>query len=190
YYLYKDKSETMATILQFGKSLLSAKSTVIEGTATKPAFFDRQFTDIKGGQLNTEELKGKVILLVNTASECGYTPQLVTLQQLQEKYGPRGFTVLGVPCNNFGGQEPGQEEQVCTLYESKYKTAFPLTNKQDVKKPSEVFQWIIDAGGEKILPKWNFHKYLIDRDGHLIHSWNSRVTPLDKEITDAIEKVL
>ena len=100
------------------------------------------------------------------------------------------FFSQGVPCNNFGKQEPGDEPQVCSLYESKFKTAFPLTNKQDKDTPTEVFQWIIDAGGKEVLPQWNFHKYLIDRQGHLIAAWNSRVKPLDSEITKAIESVL
>ncbi len=100
------------------------------------------------------------------------------------------FLLQGVPCNNFGKQEPGEEAQVCSLYESKFKTAFPLTTKQDKDKPTEVFQWIIDAGGKDILPQWNFHKYLIDRQGHLVAAWNSRVKPTDEEITKAIESVL
>lgn len=95
-----------------------------------------------------------------------------------------------MPCNNFGGQEPGDETKVCSLYESKFKTAFPLTNKQDKDKPTEVFQWIVDAGGKDILPQWNFHKYLVNRQGHLVAAWNSRVKPLDKEITEGIESIL
>ncbi|CAF1542327.1 unnamed protein product [Adineta ricciae] len=180
----------MASILQFGKSLFSARHTSIADAASRPSFYDRQFTDIKGQPLNMDQLRNKVILLVNTASECGYTPQLYTLQELQDKYKDRGFTVLGVPCNNFGKQEPGDEPQVCSLYESKFKTSFPLTTKQDKDTPTEVFQWIIDAGGKDILPQWNFHKYLIDRQGHLVAAWNSRVKPTDEEITKAIEAIL
>ena len=79
---------------------------------------------------------------------------------------------------------------MCSLYESKFKTAFPLTNKQDKDTPTDVFQWLIDAGGKDVLPQWNFHKYLINRQGHLVAAWNSRVKPLDKEITDGIESIL
>ncbi|CAM2696990.1 unnamed protein product [Rotaria socialis] len=161
----------MASLLQFGKSLFSARQTNINDPTNQPSFYDRQFTDIQ-------------------ASECGYTPQLYTLQELHDKYKDKGFTVLGVPCNNFGKQEPGDEPQVCSLYASKFKTTFPLTTKQDKDKPSEVFQWIIDAGGKDVLPQWNFHKYLIDREGHLVAAWNSRVKPLDEEITKAIESIL
>jgi hypothetical protein len=86
--------EHMSTILQFGKSLFSARQTQINDAASKPSFYDRQFTDIKGQPLDMEQLRGKVVLLVNTASECGYTPQLLTLQELQNKYQDRGFSVL------------------------------------------------------------------------------------------------
>ncbi|CAF1115582.1 unnamed protein product [Rotaria magnacalcarata] len=180
----------MASLLQFGKSLFSARQTNINDPTNRPSFYDRQFTDIQGQPVDMNQLRGKVALLVNTASECGYTPQLYTLQELHDKYKDKGFTVLGVPCNNFGKQEPGDEPQVCSLYASKFKTTFPLTTKQDKDKPSEVFQWIIDAGGKDVLPQWNFHKYLIDRQGHLVAAWNSRVKPLDEEITKAIESIL
>jgi len=180
----------MAIVKQIFGHIFSARTTTIGDPQATPSFFDRKFKTIKGDDLNMEELKGKVILLVNTASECGYTPQLKTLQELQEKYQSRGLVVLGVPCNNFGKQEPGDEAKVCSLYEGKFKTAFLLTNKQDKDVPTEVFQWIIDVGGKDLLPKWNFHKYLINREGHLVQSWKSNVTPLDKEITDAIERLL
>jgi glutathione peroxidase len=153
---------------------------------------DFSFTAIDGTELPLSRFAGRPILLVNVASQCGFTPQYEGLQKLHETYGPRGLVVLGVPSNNFGGQEPGSEQEIRRFCETGFGVGFPLTAKQAVIGGSAhpLYRWIVDQLGEDQAPRWNFHKYLIGRDGELIEAWPSRVAPQATEITSAIEAVL
>jgi glutathione peroxidase len=147
-------------------------------------------TDLLDGHLkNLADFKGQVTLVVNTASECGFTPQYEGLEKLHETYKDRGFSVLGFPSNDFGGQEPGTAEQIATFCSTRFHVAFPLFKKVKIKGEgqSPVFRFVSEAAGE---PKWNFYKYLVGKDGHVIKGFSSRVTPQSSELTTAIEAAL
>jgi glutathione peroxidase len=135
--------------------------------------------------------KGKVALLVNTASECGFTSQYEGLQELQTRYGARGFDVLAFPSNDFGGQEPGTSAQIQEFCSVRFDATFPLFAKVGVKTgsgQSPLYAWLGEATGK--LPGWNFGKYLVGKDGKPIAFWPSTTKPLDAEIRSAIEKAL
>jgi glutathione peroxidase len=133
--------------------------------------------------------QGKVLLVVNTASECGYTPQYAGLEQLSRAYAGRGLVVLGFPSNDFGGQEPGTEEQIKDFCSTRYKVTFPLFSKVVTKGPAQspVYQFLT-ASHEP--PRWNFHKYLVGRDGEVIRGFGHRVAPEDAELRAAIDAAL
>ena len=153
---------------------------------------DFTFTDINQQPLSLAEFRGRPILIVNTASECGYTPQYADLQKLWERYRARGLVVLGVPSNDFGAQEPGTEAQIQDFCSTRYGVSFPLTAKQKVSgnDAHPFYRWIVEQLGEAGAPRWNFHKYLLDKEGNLVDLWPSRVEPLSKEITQAVEALL
>ena len=153
---------------------------------------DFTFTDINQQPLNLAEFRGHPVLIVNTASECGYTPQYEGLQKLWERYRARGLIVLGVPSNDFGAQEPGTEAQIQEFCATRYGVNFPLTAKQKVSgnEAHPFYRWIVEQVGEEGAPRWNFHKYLLDKEGTLVDLWPSRVEPLSKEITQEIEALL
>ncbi|HVY37594.1 MAG TPA: glutathione peroxidase [Polyangia bacterium] len=132
---------------------------------------------------------GKVALVVNTASECGFTPQYTGLEKLWRDYQARGLVVLGFPSNDFGAQEPGSEAEIQTFCETRYRVSFPLFAKVATKGPakSPVYQFLTAQHGE---PRWNFHKYLVGKDGHVIRAFESKVTPDDPELRAAIETAL
>lgn len=148
-------------------------------------------TGIDGRPKDLSAWRGRVVLVVNTASECGFTDQYSGLQELQQRFGQLGFDVLGFPSNDFGGQEPGnatQIEQFCTL---RYQVTFPLFDKVGVKAgttQSRLYGWLGGRTGK--LPGWNFCKYLIGRDGHPIAFWSSETKPDDAELVGAIEQAL
>ncbi len=151
------------------------------------------FEKLGGGSLSTAEGFGKAILVVNTASECGYTPQYQELQALWQKYRGRGLVVLGVPCNDFGAQEPGDAAQIGAFCQKNYGVEFPIAAKAQIVDKSgrhPFYQGVAGQLGEDQLPRWNFHKYLVGRNGELLGSWPSKVPPLGKEIITAIEAAL
>jgi glutathione peroxidase len=153
---------------------------------------DFTFTTIDNKPLDLKSLAGHPVLVVNVASFCGFTPQYARLQKLHETYGEKGLVVLGVPSNDFGAQEPKSEPEIAKFCETSYGVTFPLTAKQKVIGPDAhaLYQWIAAEVGEGAAPKWNFHKYLIGKDGNLLGAWPSRVSPDSKEITGAIEAAL
>jgi len=149
---------------------------------------DFNFTSIDGEALPLARLAGNVVLVVNTASECGLTPQYRGLQSLWERYRDRGLVVLGVPCNDFGAQEPGSEAEIKNFCSRQYKVGFPMTAKNAVlgKSAHPFYQWAVQQPGAAA-PRWNFHKYLIGADGALIRSFDSTVAPEDKALVTEIE---
>lgn len=159
------------------------------GTAQAANAYDYSFTAIEGGALKLDQYRGKAVLVVNTASMCGYTPQYKGLQALWEKYKDKGLVILGVPSNDFGGQEPGSTQEIKEFCEVNFAIDFPMTTKEPVKGASAhpLYKWMAEQKGE---PKWNFHKYLIGTDGTLIEAYGSKVTPDSAELTAAIEKAL
>ena len=153
---------------------------------------DYSFTAIDGRPLELKHFAGKAVLVVNVASYCGFTPQYTDLQDLHETYGSKGLVVLGVPSNDFGAQEPRGEAEIAKFCDSVYGVTFPLTAKQTVIGPDAhpLYKWIAAQAGEGAAPKWNFHKYLIGKDGSLVGAWPSRVRPGSSEIVEAIEGAL
>jgi glutathione peroxidase len=153
---------------------------------------DFSFPAIDGDTLRLANFKGKPVLIVNTASECGYTPQYADLELLWRKYRDRGLVVLGVPSNDFGRQEPGGEVEIKSFCTTNYGVDFPMTARQVVIGGSAhpFYRWVVAEFGEAAAPKWNFHKYLVAPDGSLAQLWPSDVKPLDPEITAAIEEQL
>ena len=160
--------------------------------AASPSAHDITFTSIDGDPLPLENFAGKAVLVVNTASLCGFTYQYAGLQDVYERYRDRGLVVLGVPSNDFGQQEPGKADEIKHFCEVNFDIDFPLTEKQRVKGEGAhpFFRHVADQLGEDSLPRWNFHKYLVGPDGRLVDSWPSKVEPADAEIVDAIERAL
>lgn len=150
------------------------------------------FQTIDGGPLPLTTFRDKVVLVVNTASKCGLTPQYDGLERLYSEYKDRGLVVLGVPCNQFAGQEPGTEAQIKQFCETRFSVDFPLTAKTDVKGDTAhpFYKWALDQLGETAEPVWNFHKILIGRGGEAICAFGPRMDPMDDEVTIAIEKLL
>ena len=152
--------------------------------------YDYQFTSIDGQALPLEQFRGKTVLLVNTASQCGFTPQYEGLQALWEKYRDQGLVVLGAPSNDFGGQEPGSEKEIKKFCTMNFNVNFPLTSKIITKGDAAhpFYKWARAEIGSG--PKWNFHKYLIDPQGRLVGSYPSIVKPMSKKLQRAIEATL
>ena len=142
-----------------------------------------------------EITEGRVALLVNVASQCGFTPQYPGLEALQQKYGDRGFTVIGLPCNQFGGQEPGTATEIQEFCETYFGVSFPLTEKIEVNGPGrhpiyDVLTLATTASGKTGDVRWNFEKYLIDRDGTVVARFSHPVPPEDPRLIEAIEDLL
>jgi glutathione peroxidase len=150
---------------------------------------DFELTSIDGKKMPLSAYKGKVVLLVNTASKCGYTPQYTGLEALHNKYKSKGLVLVGVPANNFGGQEPGSNEEIATFCSRTYKVTFPMASKVSVKGDDQIplYKHLSDAAGA---PKWNFTKYLVGKDGKVVRKFDSGVDPGSKELADAIEAAL
>lgn len=153
---------------------------------------DFSFDKLGGGPLPLAQFAGKPVLVVNVASFCGLTPQYAGLQKLHETYGPKGLVVLGVPCNDFGAQEPGTDAEIGKFCETRYGATFPMTGKVGIVGGDRhpLYRWIGDQLGEDALPKWNFHKFLIGADGELAEGWSSRTPPEDPSVKAAIEAAL
>ncbi len=153
---------------------------------------DFSFASIEGGSINLADYKGKAILLVNTASFCGFTKQYADLQKIWDSYGEKGLVVLAVPSNDFGAQEPGSKDDIKQFCQMQYGIDFPITEKEHVKGADAhpFYKWARQELGMVAAPKWNFHKYLIGPDGKLV-DWFSTVTaPNAPKVIQAIEKLL
>jgi glutathione peroxidase len=156
------------------------------------ALTDFTATTIDGQERSLADLAGEVVLVVNTASQCGFTPQLAGLESLYETHRDRGFTVLGFPCNQFGGQEPGTEEEIGEFCQKNYGVTFPMFAKIDVNGDDEhpLWTWLKSEKGGLLGAriKWNFTKFLVGRDGQVIERFSPQTEPAD--LTTAIEKAL
>lgn len=154
------------------------------------SFHDFSVKKADGSSLPLSELKGKVVLVVNVASQCGLTPQYEGLQALQEKYRDRGFTVIGFPCNQFGNQEPGTDEEVQSFCSTQYDVDFPVMAKIEVDK-EPMYEWLKEQApgllGSKAI-KWNFTKFLVDADGNVVKRYAPIVKP--EKISSDIEKTI
>jgi len=150
------------------------------------------FETIDGNPLPMSHFEGKVVLVVNTASKCGYTPQYEGLQALHDEFSDRGFSVLGAPSNDFGGQEPGTEAEIKTFCELNFGVDFPLTAKVHAAGPDQHAFWqVAKTGlGDAAEPKWNFHKVLVGKDGQVLKAYPSATRPADSELVSDIEAAL
>lgn len=163
-----------------------------ETTAAPASIYDFSVKTIDGKDVQLSQFKGKKLLIVNTASECGYTPQYKELEELYEKHGDR-VTILGFPANNFGGQEPGSDEQIATFCERNFGVTFPLFSKVSVQgtDTAPLYQFLGSKAKNGVTdekPDWNFCKYLVDEQGHVVGFYKSKVKPMSDELVTAILK--
>ena len=183
--------------IDFKKSLLSIIILMFLFTTNSNAkyekvFFDLNIQGIDGNLIELSKYKKKTILLVNVASNCGFTKQYNELQNLWEKFKDKGLIVIGVPSNQFGGQEPGSNDEIKKFCEVNFNINFPMTIKVKVKGENAhpIFLWAKENHGKSTVPKWNFHKILISNDGKVHDTYSSFVNPMSKKIVKVIEKLL
>lgn len=172
--------------LTLSMSLMAQKKTTMDNT-----IYQFSVKDLSGQEFDFKTLKGKKIMLVNTASECGFTPQYKDLQALYEQYQDEDFVIVGFPANNFGKQEPGSDEEIATFCEANYGVTFPMMSKISVKGDDmhPVYAFLTqkaENGFKDSEVKWNFQKYLIDENGKVVRVLPSATLPTDKSITDWI----
>ena len=155
-------------------------------------FFDLNVNSISGDALNLSKLKGKTILLVNVASNCGFTKQYDDLQNLHDSYKNKGLVVIGMPSNQFGGQEPGSETEIKKFCETNFNITFQMTSKYDVKGDNAhpIYIWAKETFGKSTVPKWNFHKILINKEGKVEDTFASFTNPMSKKIINKLEEIL
>ncbi len=154
--------------------------------------YDFKFKDLDGSPLNLSEYKGKVIVVVNVASQCGFTSQYEDMQKVWEKYQSKGIVMLGIPSNDFGNQEPGSSSDIKNFCEAKFGISFPMTEKVAVKGPDAhpFYLWANKNYGKSAIPKWNFHKIIIDRNGKIANTFTSITNPSSKKFIKALEKLI
>ena len=177
-------------MIVFLVSLLCA-ATVFAQTTSK--LQDIPLKDINGKSASLKEYKGKVLLIVNVASQCGYTPQYKPLETIYRKYQSKGLMVVGFPCNDFGAQEPGTNEEIKSFCAAKYDVTFPLFDKLHVKGSEQHPLYELLTGKSSAVPgdvQWNFGKFLVSRDGKIIKRFESKVTPDSTEVVQALEAAL
>ena len=155
--------------------------------AACPALLDRKMQTLDERTQSLCEYQGKVLLVVNTASQCGFTPQYEGLEALYRKYKAKGLVVLGFPMNDFGSQEPGSNKEISTFCVNEYAIDFPMFAKTELKT-NPLYADLLRATGQA--PRWNFHKYLVDRSGAKVQSFDTRVAPDDPKLVGAIERLL
>ncbi len=188
------KAESVFALWTIGLACMASASASTTATFGKcPAILDHRFASLQGKPQDLCQYRGKVVLVVNTASYCGYTEQYAGLQALYDKYQKRGLVVLGFPANDFGKQEPGSNAEVADFCERTFKVKFPMIEKTSVVPASgtqvnAVYELLFKATGER--PKWNFHKFLVARDGTNVKSFSSRVAPLSDTFVAEVEALL
>ena len=159
---------------------------------TNKSFFDFNINSITGENFDLSKFKDKTILIVNVASKCGFTNQYNELQKLFDLYKDKGLIVLGVPSNQFGGQEPDKENEIKKFCETNFNITFPMTSKYDVKGENAhpIYLWAKNSYGKSSIPKWNFHKILINKNGKVEDTFASFTGPMSKKIIKKIEEIL
>ena len=162
---------------------------------TATSVYDFTLNSIDGKPVPLSDFKEKVVLLVNVASRCGFTPQYAGLEALYEKYKDRGFVIVGIPANNFGGQEPGTNQEIKTFCKSKYSVTFPMMAKVSVKGADQtpLYQFLTASNTDSKFAgeiKWNFTKFLVSKDGKVVNRFEPEITPDDPRVTAAIEQEL
>ncbi len=164
----------------------------IGNSMDKNNLYNISIESITGELIEFNSYKGKTILLVNVASNCGFTKQYNDLQNLWEKYKERNLIILGIPSNQFGGQEPGSNAEIKDFCETNFNINFPMTMKYDVKGDNahDVYKWAKNSFGKSAVPKWNFHKILINKKGNVHETFASFTNPMSKKIIKELEKIL
>ena len=154
--------------------------------------FDFKINSITGDELILSNFKGQTLLLVNVASNCGFTNQYNDLQKLYENYKDKGLIVVGIPSNQFGGQEPGKNSEIKDFCETNFNITFPMTGKYDVKGKNAhpIYLWAKETYGNSTVPKWNFHKILINKDGKVEETYAPFTNPMSNKIIKKLEKIL
>mgnify|MGYP001981518758 CR=1 FL=1 len=184
----------LARRIRYGFASLTAAMTICTATANSSPvnWSEIPLPSLDGGQLSADDLIGHTVLVVNTASMCGFTPQYEGLQMLWERYRVDGLVVLGVPSDNFGGQEYDSNDETKTFCEVTYGIDFPMLTQQNVKgdEAHALFAWIANQAGLAGQPRWNFFKYLIDRDGNFVRWFSSMTTPGSRDLQQSIEDIL
>ncbi len=174
--------------------LLLIGSFFFMGIQTDTNIYQYSMTTLSGEEVELSQFKGDLLLIVNTASECGYTPQYQELQSLYEKYSSQNVKVLGFPANNFGGQEPGTDEEIAQFCELNYGVTFPMFSKVSVKGEDQhpLFRYLTSLDNPDFTGdiNWNFEKFLIDRNGNLVRRFRSNVTPMSDQLISALENEL
>ncbi|MCH2161707.1 MAG: glutathione peroxidase [Phycisphaerales bacterium] len=181
----------MLTVAGVACSQSMPSSPKLEKKWKDASVFELEAKSIDGKPVKFSDYKGKVILVVNVASRCGFTPQYKDLQELQEQYGDKGLVILGFPSNDFGGQEPGSASDIKQFCSTKYNVTFPMFAKVRTRPgqdQSEVYECLGIKTGK--VPGWNFCKYVIGRDGRSVEFFDSRVSPTGRKMKDAVEKAL
>ena len=161
-------------------------------TKNQKTLFDFKINLINGNQLDLSNYKGKAVLIVNVASNCGFTKQYDDLQNLYDHYKEQNFVILGIPSNQFGGQEPGSEDQIKDFCETNFNITFPMTSKYNVKGENAhpIFLWAKNSYGKSAIPKWNFPKILVNKEGKIVDTFSSFTNPASKKIKNKIEEIL
>ena len=154
--------------------------------------YDFSFNDLDGGPLNLSEFKNKVIVVVNVASQCGFTKQYEDMQKIWEKYQKKGVIMLGVPSNDFGNQEPGSNKEIKNFCEAKFGITFPMTEKVSVigNEAHPFFIWAKENHGKSAVPKWNFHKIIINKEGKIEKTFSSMTNPSSKRFNEIIKELI
>ena len=154
--------------------------------------YDFNFKDLDGSNLNLSEYKGKVIVVVNVASQCGFTSQYEDMQKIWDKYQSKGLVLLGIPSNDFGKQEPGSNKDIKNFCEAKFGITFPMTEKVSVKgnNAHPFYVWAKENHGKSAIPKWNFHKIIIDKKGKIYTTFSSITSPSSKKFIKIIEELI
>ena len=154
--------------------------------------YDFQFRDLDGSTLNLSEYKGKIIVAVNVASQCGFTKQYEDMQNIWEKYQSKGLIMLGIPSNDFGKQEPGSSKEIKNFCEAKFGITFSMTEKVSVKgsEAHPFYIWAKENHGKSAIPKWNFHKIIIDRNGKIAETFSSITNPSSKKFIEVLDRLI
>ena len=171
--------------------IMSFFTTAVSGEYNKLAY-DFNFNDLDGSLLKLAEYKDKVIVVVNVASQCGFTKQYEDMQEVWEKYQQKGIVMLGVPSNDFGNQEPGNSEEIKNFCEANFGITFPMTEKVSVKGENAhpFYKWAKKNYGNSAVPKWNFHKIIIGKNGKIEDTFASITNPSSKKFINSLEKAL
>ena len=186
-----DRRNVLALLGAASVGTLASRANAQAPAMSRPTAFAFSFAALDGGSLRLAEHSGKPILIVNTASQCGYTPQYAGLQELWKRYRDKGLLIIGVPSNDFGGQEPGGPAEINKTAHGEYGVNFPLAAKAEVRGPQAhpFYKWAaLERPGDG--PRWNFHKYLIGKDGRIAAVFSTQIEPTDARVIAAIEKEL